>query len=446
MHASQVAAAVVAAAQSQSNGGNGFDHHSAFDHHHSPAPQFSSLMQQQINEYARQPQQGVTLKQLVSVGPRPTKEALLQSARFLYKELPIRLAKRVRELESLPYGLSVMPPVLKVKQWYVDSFRELLSVPEPRTESDEESFTRLLDAIYNRHNEVVVTLAQGVVQMKKELGEAGNDIVNQCPFLQDFLNRFHSSRIGIRLLISQHVALHQPVDGYIGVIATNVSPIRVIHDAISDASRICDREYGYVPEVEVLGEDLPGRFNFIPNHLHHIIFELMKNSMRAVIEFHAPHRKYDLPPIQVVLTEDEREFAIKISDQGGGIPRQDMHRIWSYLYTTVKKDPKAMLDAVSGCGGAVTATPTPAVDLPSSDSSFSSSSGGVDAASGHPTNGVGPEGSEVQPMSGFGYGLPISRLYAQYFGGDLNVVSVQGFGTDAYLYLSKLGDTNLFLE
>ena len=32
-------------------------------------------------------------------------------------------------------------------------------------------------------------------------------------------------------------------------------------------------------------------------------------------------------------------------------------------------------------------------------------------------------------------GLPVSRLYARYFGGDLNIMSVQGYGTDAYVHL-----------
>lgn len=36
---------------------------------------------------------------------------------------------------------------------------------------------------------------------------------------------------------------------------------------------------------------------------------------------------------------------------------------------------------------------------------------------------------------GYGYGLPISRLYARYLHGDLVVLSCDGFGTDAIIYL-----------
>ena len=30
--------------------------------------------------------------------------------------------------------------------------------------------------------------------------------------------------------------------------------------------------------------------------------------------------------------------------------------------------------------------------------------------------------------------------YARYFGGDLNIMSMEGYGTDAFLHLNRIGD------
>lgn len=46
----------------------------------------------------------------------------------------------------------------------------------------------------------------------------------------------------------------------------------------------------------------------------------------------------------------------------------------------------------------------------------------------------------VTNLSPFQYGLPLSRLYARYFHGDLILNSFDGYGTDAIVYLKTRND------
>lgn len=97
-----------------------------------------------IKHYSGFPATGVSLRQMVQFGERPsTGECdLLQSKRhgracadftghsgtlfrasqFLSEELPIRLAHRVQELGDLPDGLNDMPSIKRVQDWYAQSF------------------------------------------------------------------------------------------------------------------------------------------------------------------------------------------------------------------------------------------------------------------------------------------------------------------------------------
>lgn len=44
------------------------------------------------------------------------------------------------------------------------------------------------------------------------------------------------------------------------------------------------------------------------------------------------------------------------------------------------------------------------------------------------------------PLAGLGYGLPISRCYARFFGGDMSIMSMEGYGTDSFIHLPRLGN------
>ncbi|MCO5603038.1 hypothetical protein L7F22_057181 [Adiantum nelumboides] len=372
----------------------------------------SRRLVEDIYKCSQKKQTGVSLKYMMDFGAFPTKKNLLVSAQFLHKELPVRLAHRVIELENLPYGLSEKAPVLKsevlfislaflrksnlvfqVRDWYVDSFRDLRSFPDLVDNEDELKFTDLIQRVKMRHNDVMPTMALGIQELKQDLGKKVG--LNELPEIHQFLDRFYMSRIGIRMLIGQHVALHRPnpPPGFIGLICTRVSPVEVAQLAIDDARSACMRTYGGSPEVHVYG-DPSFTFAYVPTHLHQMVFELVKNSLRAVEERFSDTEQ-DSPPIRVVVADGLEDVTIKISDEGGGIPRSGISKIWTYLYSTAKSpvsDDKQQL-------------------------------------------------LEMPPvMAGYGYGLPISKLYAKYFGGDLQVISMEGYGTDAYLHLNRLGN------
>eukprot|EP00466_Bigelowiella_natans_P017117 jgi/Bigna1/91701/estExt_fgenesh1_pg.C_1140016 len=339
--------------------------------------------------------------------------SLIENAQMLHTELPVRLARRINELQKMPYGLSEFPPVRKVQKWYERSFNDLVSMRMPQTPAEEHKFTECLEKILQRHSAVVPTMSQGILMLKEQMG---NEEVSQCPFLQDFLDRFFLSRIGVRMLLSQHVAMHEPAPGFIGILGEAVCPGEEAKGAVAHASQICEAKYGIAPEVIVRG-DVRERIPYVPGHLHHMLHELLKNAMRAVVERHAPaavvnhdnggHTRSpsldfypsqeELPEIELTVAAGETDFHIRISDQGGGIPRDQMANIWNYMYTTAERPKEADMEMKGGIRNA--------------------------------------------PMAGFGYGLPLSKLYARYFGGDINVVSMEGYGTHAYLYLSRLGNT-----
>uniref|UniRef100_A0A0D9X1Z1 Protein-serine/threonine kinase n=1 Tax=Leersia perrieri TaxID=77586 RepID=A0A0D9X1Z1_9ORYZ len=343
---------------------------------------------EEVGRWGSMKQTGVSLRYMMEFGSRPTERNLLLSAQFLQKELPIRIARRALELDSLPFGLSSKPAILKVilgdwcvnkvRDWYLDSFRDIRYFPEVRTRNDELAFTQMIKMIKVRHNNVVPTMALGVQQLKKDQFRT-RKIPTGFDEIHEFLDRFYMSRIGIRMLIGQHVALHDPdpEPGVIGLINTELSPIQVAQAASEDARSICLREYGSAPDINIYG-DPTFTFPYVSSHLHLMLFELVKNSLRAVQERYMNSDK-DVPPVRIIVADGAEDVTIKVSDEGGGIPRSGLPRIFTYLYSTAKNPPE--------------------IDGP----------------------------SEGVTMAGYGYGLPISRLYARYFGGDLQIISMEGY-------------------
>ena len=242
-------------------------------------------------------------------------------------------------------------------------------------------FSGTLDKIKRRHDGVVTTIAQGILEYKRKRQRMQID-----HNIQAFLDRFYMSRIGIRMLIGQHIALTdqrtQSDPNYVGIICTKTYVRDLAQEAIENARFVCEDHYGLfdAPKVQlVCNPDL--NFMYVPGHLSHMLFETLKNSLRAVVETHGSDKE-EFPVTKVIVAEGKEDITIKISDEGGGIPRSSIPLVWTYMYTTVDQ--------------------TPSIDPDFNKSDFKA------------------------PMAGFGYGLPISRLYARYFGGDLKLISMEG--------------------
>ncbi|KAK4985015.1 hypothetical protein LTR50_006235 [Elasticomyces elasticus] len=405
-----------------------------------------------IARLAAKPLHPLTLTDLVQHGRPPlSASALFHSANFTLSILPSRLAHRIQSLRSLPFIVVANPHVSKIHNNYVHSLGTLLPYSEKRIESleDEIEFTKVMADLVQIHSNTISILARGFLEARKYISPQE---------VTRFLDEHLRARIGTRLIAEQHIALHfsskphndlsdsdihdQDHSSYIGVIDTALKPADIIRSCEGVVGEICELRYGVRPTVVLNGEP-ETTFAHVPMHLEYIITELLKNAFRATIE-----RGMEREPIEVTIAPAPEELdktitnfdqgsvnaasksdrpavaasgnirplerstpgvTIRIRDRGGGISPENYAKLWDYGFTTFNED--QIDDSVSGGGN-------------------------TDALSA--ISGVGGGSS----LAGLGYGLPLGRAYAEYFGGGIAVQSLWGWGADVYLSLRGVGKIN----
>jgi signal transduction histidine kinase len=395
--------------------------------------------------------------------PPLTTQQLLTSANFTLSILPARLAHRIQSLRNLPFIVVSNPHVTKIHSNYIHSLSTLLpwAEREIKTLEEEVRFTEVMADLVQTHANTISTLARGFLEARKYISP--NDVTG-------FLDEHLRARIGTRLIAEQHLCLHfssQPhaelmheqtdTPGFIGVIDTKLKPATIVEHCANVVGEICELKYGVRPHVVVNGEP-DYTFAHVPVHLEYIITELLKNAFRATVEsgkerepievtiapkdLHessserarytgastisnadqgntdrasqnfignstAPSKKSDILPLK----HSTPGVTIRIRDRGGGISPENLAHIWNYSFTTFNEDQA------------------------SSTLSGHHSGNGMDALSAI----SGPGGDNAHSLAGLGYGLPLGRAYAEYFGGGIEVKSLWGWGTDVYLKLRGVG-------
>ncbi|KAJ1623197.1 branched-chain alpha-ketoacid dehydrogenase [Pavlovales sp. CCMP2436] len=355
-----------------------------------------------LDELAAQPPTAISLTNLWRVGIKPSPEQSLLNSQFLWRELRLRFAQRARQLATLPYGLSSNPSIAEATQIYYTITSLLVECPKPRTPEDEAKFAGIL----RETKPTAIAVPQKIGLGLAERARAAPFSEDEQRVIDKELDAFFMARIGHRFLIQHYLASKQPREGLSGIISGRCSPVEVCEDAAAVATRFVTDKCGTCPLIEIIG-DRKHTFTYVPSHIYFIACELLKNACGATIR----HRRNTegvlpagtvLPAVRVIVARGEQDIAIKIEDQGGGIARSKLADVWSYRGYWAK----------GGGDDTFEPTQTPTV-------------GGLDARD-----------------AMHGLGLPLSRLYAKYFGGTLHLAPMEGYGTDCYVRLNRLGDQN----
>eukprot|EP01136_Pigoraptor_vietnamica_P007438 Opistho-1_new@2664 len=361
-----------------------------------------------VEEYACQRPFRTTIRSMMQLGLRLDEHKLTESARRLRHELSVRLARRIRDMNQLPFIAGCNPHIQVVYKCYVDAFEAFKNFPEIRTLADERGFVDVLRHCLAMHKDVIPTLALAV-----------RDIAEHVPRreLNDFLEKMIRTRISRRVLAEHHLALHNAFHsgcashiGRIGIVDEHCSPARVVWGAAQQVQQLCDRAYGAHPEVKIEGH-IGATFSYIPSHIEYMAIEVLKNSMRAVMEKHALASAP--PPIVVTVCKGGTEITIRVSDQGGSMDAETLDYLWSY----VPSPSRLSHHAAAASGGAHGYSPVPPIARQL----------------------VSAEDSGRMPSTGFG--MPMTRAYAQFLGGSLQVQNLSGYGVDCYVRVKHISDT-----
>lgn len=111
---------------------------------------------------------------------------------------------------------------------------------------------------------------------------------------------------------------------------------------------------------------------------------MAEEALACIKKDQSPVTNPDLPSIKITIGQGNEDIMFRISDQGGGIPKELVKNVWSFWHV-----------------------------------------------------------STLQPMlqhssstTHLGMGLSLSKAYADYWGGNIGIQNMNGFGTDVYVQIN----------
>eukprot|EP00916_Digyalum_oweni_P013715 GHVL01022503.1.p1 GENE.GHVL01022503.1~~GHVL01022503.1.p1 ORF type:complete len:362 (+),score=56.29 GHVL01022503.1:154-1239(+) len=347
-------------------------------------PRLAYNIEHIIQKLAKQPVESLSVNEIARQQKKANWFEVQSSANWVQRELPVRIAHRLYEFNRLPFIVVTNPHIHKVYKKYSSALIQSFSTKTIETKEQETELSNRLASLVSGSQDIIRLMQKGI----SDLRASHPDIE-----LNEFLDRLFLNRIGTRVLMEQHLSLHENFcnpDKSAGIINHNCSPTKMIEVIAKRVQEIAVRAYGVAPPINI-GGDKSVVFSYVPEHLHFILLETLKNAVRATLDKHGLSEK--IPPVKVGIFEGSYDVIVRISDEGGGISPDEMKNVFNYGFTTAAGDSE------------------PSVTR-----------------------------ENQREMAGYGFGLPLSKLYAKYFGGNLSVQSMAGVGCDVYILLNRIGD------
>ena len=271
----------------------------------------NSLKSSSIESYYSRPSKPVSLEYLLKLGTQNH----LGVAQYVYQELPIRLAKRIKAIQLLPFIVGINPHIRSIYNLYHSSFKSILSLPEPIDQKSQDILATMLEQLTESHVNVIPILAKGFAEggkyMKKDAATS-------------FLDGMIQARIGIRLIAEHFLGLQYQHENWVGVVNKCVSPHKLISETSDFVTEICEMNYGRAPVCQMNGR-LDTTLAYVPVHLEYIFTELLKNAMRATVEYSNKTNRNSLPDLLISIAQGESYVTIRIRDEGGGIDPRSIY-------------------------------------------------------------------------------------------------------------------------
>ena len=338
-------------------------------------------MNKTLDNYISQSPTPLTLRQLIFYERHCNTERLLKSANYIRTELPIRIAHRIREFQKLPYILGTNPHINSVYELYWQAFERIRKIPPIETREENESFCDVLQESLDAHLVVIPQLAKGINECEQE-----HTNVMSMDRLDRFLNATLRSRISRRVLTEHHLVLSGRRKSIFSVCSSHDILTKCIH--LVHASSRGDQK---VPKIILNGNNT--EFQYASDHVEYIIYQLLSNAFRHTVAAGGDE-------IRVTLCSNETDVLFRISDQGGGMTKEVYDSLWSY--GNYKRF--GNLEKIQQLEAKLNERASLVIRL--------------------------------------GIGLPMSKVYVEYFGGDINIMTMEGYGTDAYVRIPRLGTQN----